>query len=76
MTIIRKLRKKQKTKQKTAKVVNHAFRECESLPNIYREILTKKDAKELRADPTVIVSTETSAIRNHLILAQDEVTKR
>ncbi|KAK2703777.1 hypothetical protein QYM36_017907 [Artemia franciscana] len=60
---------------KKAKDVNHAFRECESSPDIYRQFLKKKDAKGLGADPTVIASIETSAIRNQLILAQEKVTK-
>jgi hypothetical protein len=65
----------QKVSKKTAKGVNHAFRECESSFDIYRQFLKKKDAKGLGTDPTVIASTETSAIQNQLILAQDEVLK-
>ena len=59
--------------KKTAKGVNHAFRECESSPDLYYQFLKKKTAKGAGADLTA--SSETSAIRNQVTLAQDEVTK-
>ena len=62
-----------KASKSTLKGVNHAFRECESSPDIYFQFLKKSVRKTPDTDLTA--SSKTSELPSQLTLAQNEAVK-